>query len=231
MVKTNFIGKFSWFFDGVIDMWPAVVMVCGAFALRNWLKKHKMDSWLLEHYQRIAGVLVFVVFFLWLKFQRANEITALIKSQFPLSLRDVGSILVGSVVLGFVIYKLAAKASGNRPQVEYSKLTSSRLFSFGVVWVIYLLFYEFYFRGVLLFMTFKDAPLVGVIAFNIILYAGVHIVKNFQQVLLSIPFGLLLVGMTYYTGQIWFALVIHLVLALSFEVTALLSQRITPVKV
>lgn len=63
MVKTNFIEEFSWFFDGVIDVWPAVVLVCSAFALRYWLKKHKMDAWLLEHYQRIAGVVVFVVFF------------------------------------------------------------------------------------------------------------------------------------------------------------------------
>lgn len=229
MVMTNFIGEFSWFFDGVIYVWPAVVMVCCAFVLRLWFKKQKMDSWLLEHYQRIASILVFVVFFLWLNVYRANEITALIKSQLPLSLRDVVSILVGSVVLGFAIYKLAAKASGNRPQVKYSKLTSSRLFSFGLIWVIYLLLYEFYFRGVLLFMTFKDGPLVGIIAFNIVLYAGVHIVKNFQQVLLSVPFGLLLVGMTYFTGHIWFAMVVHLMLALGFELSALISQRIKPV--
>ncbi len=89
--------------------------------------------------------------------------------------------------------------------------------------------YEFYFRGVLLSVAFTDAPTAAIVGINVFLYAGVHIVKNMQQVLLSVPFGLLLVGMTYYTGHIWFALIIHLVLALGFELSALITQRTKPV--
>ena len=229
MVLTRVIGQISWLFDGIIQLWPALLLVASAFALQGWFKNRKMDVWLLEHYQRISGILIFAGYFFWLKVRQSHEISSLINQQFPWLLKDVISILIGGFILGLAIFKMGNKASESRPQVKYSKLTNVRLISFVLCWVLYLAFYEFYFRGVLLFMAFKEAPVIGVVDFNLIIYAGVHIVKSFQQVLLAFPFGLLLVGMTYYTGHIWFALVIHLVLALGFEVSALISQRKTTV--
>lgn len=229
LFETNFFASLNWLVTDIIYIWPAVLLVILGFTLQYYLKRQPMDVWLKEHYQRIAGILVFILFFTWLGTRHSDETVSLITEQFPMNLRDGIAVLTGSAVLVFAIYRLAGKTSANRPQVKYSEPTNVRLISFSIVWIVYLVLYEFYFRGVLLSLTFKEAPLAGVVIFNVALYAGVHIVKNIQQVLLSVPFGLLLVGMTYYTGHIWFALIIHLVLALGFELSALITKRTKPV--
>jgi hypothetical protein len=213
----------------MIYAWPAVLLVISGLTMRKFMSGKPMDLWLQEHYQRLAGILVFILFFFWLGFRRADDTVSLISEQFPLNLRDVASVLIGSTVLGFAIFRMSGKASANRPTVKQSALTSTRLLSFAMVWIIYLVLYEFYFRGVLLSVAFTDAPIAAIVGINVFLYAAVHIVKNMQQVLLSVPFGLLLVGMTYYTGHFWFALIIHLVLALGVELSALITQRTKPV--
>jgi len=183
-----------------------------------------VDLWWVEHCQRVAGTISLFLFFLWLRFNDSDGLINLLYDQFSFNQRDVISILPGVLLLGILIYRYAGTSS-NKPLVKYSKLTSFRLMSFTVLWVIYLALYEFYFRGVLLFITFPMDSLAGIVVFNIILYAGIHIVKNLQQVVLSVPFGLLLVGISYYTGHIWFAYAMHLVLALGFELSSLLKHR------
>lgn len=164
MVPAMVFGHISWLLDGIIHVWPALLLVSFAFALQSWLKNLKMDTWLLEHYQRISGIIVFAGYFFWLKVRYPNEIASLFYAQFPLNFRDILTLIAGSLALGLAIFKLGGKASASRPQVKYSKLTIARLVSFVMVWIIYLLLYEFYFRGILLFKAFMDAPVAGVVA-------------------------------------------------------------------
>ena len=52
-------------------------------------------------------------------------------------------------------------------------------------------------------------------SFNAFMYAFAHLPKNKKEILASIPFGYLLCYITDFTGNIWAAVVIHIMLALS----------------
>ncbi|RME04338.1 MAG: CPBP family intramembrane metalloprotease, partial [Bacteroidetes bacterium] len=86
-----------------------------------------------------------------------------------------------------------------------------------VTWVLYLLAYEFMFRG-WLFFTCLDAmgPELAIVV-NVSLYALVHVPKGFNETVGAIPLGALLCWLTMQTGTIWIAFLVHSIMALSNE--------------
>lgn len=84
--------------------------------------------------------------------------------------------------------------------------------------IVFLFLYECFFRGVLLF-TFVDT--LGVpftITLNIVLYTLAHAHSSKEEFFGSIPFGLLLCGITVLHHSVWPAIIIHLALAMSYEI-------------
>ncbi len=101
------------------------------------------------------------------------------------------------------------------PQIrlkQWSKWTFVHEYS---SWAAYLVAYELLFRGFLLFGTL---PLMGAwtaMVLNTAIYALVHVPKGQKEAIGAIPLGLLLSYITLQTGEIWVALVVHVVLAWS----------------
>jgi membrane protease YdiL (CAAX protease family) len=85
-------------------------------------------------------------------------------------------------------------------------------------WALYLLAYEFIFRGLLLFSTAAAFGVWSAIGINLLLYSFFHIPNGKKEVLASIPFGLLLCIFSLLTGSFWLAFLFHLVLSSSTEV-------------
>lgn len=143
--------------------------------------------------------------------------------QVGVSLSNITSSLLWSAILGVVIVVInlfAARRPSNLsmyPQIRLREWTYGILVASSLGWILYLLGYEFLFRGVLLFLC---VPVFGVwpsIVLNVSLYAIVHIPKGLRESLASIPMGLLLCILTWKTETIWVAFFAHVVLALSNE--------------
>jgi membrane protease YdiL (CAAX protease family) len=101
------------------------------------------------------------------------------------------------------------------PQIRIPEWTLKTVFISSVGWIIYLLGYEFLFRGLLLFPFVETMGTWPAIALNISLYVLVHVPKGLKESVGSIPLGLVLCILTLETGTIWIAFFTHIALALS----------------
>lgn len=94
-------------------------------------------------------------------------------------------------------------------------------FSLNIVcWTLYLLAYEFLFRGILLQGTLH-LGLVAAIALNSSLYALAHLPKGIKETVGAIPLGAVLSYLTWQTQTLWIAFGVHLCLALSNDLLCL----------
>jgi len=82
-------------------------------------------------------------------------------------------------------------------------------------WVLYLIGYEFFFRGFLLYGALSVMDSWSAVALNAVIYALMHLHKNMRETIGSIPFGAVLAIVSLHTGSIWTGVVIHSVLAIS----------------
>ena len=83
---------------------------------------------------------------------------------------------------------------------------------------LFLIAYEFFFRGVLLQALLGIVSMEWAIAINTILYAIAHAFSNKKELIGSIPFGLLLCIVTIKLQSVWPAIIIHLALSFSYEI-------------
>ncbi|MBK8563251.1 MAG: CPBP family intramembrane metalloprotease [Saprospiraceae bacterium] len=90
---------------------------------------------------------------------------------------------------------------------------NSLLVGSAFTWAMYLLAYEFAFRGFLFFTcrAVMDLPLA--IAVNISLYVLVHIAKGWKEAVGAVPLGIVLCLLTEQTGTIWIAFLVHVAMA------------------
>ncbi len=84
--------------------------------------------------------------------------------------------------------------------------------------VLFLILYECFFRGVLLFTLLPVTGPFIAISINVILYALVHCRSSRNEIFGTIPFGILLCIITLAHQSVWPAVIIHLALALSHEI-------------
>lgn len=99
------------------------------------------------------------------------------------------------------------------PQVRMKKWSSIE-YAFNILsWGLYLLGYEFLFRGVLFLGLLPFTSLYTAIAINTLLYALAHLYKGKKETLGSIPLGIVLCLITAQTETIWTAFAVHWIMA------------------
>lgn len=103
------------------------------------------------------------------------------------------------------------------PQIRIKYWTPDTLALSGFSWVIFLIGYEFLFRGFLLYASLDVMGPWAAIALNCSLYAFAHFYKGPGEAFGAIPLGIMLCYLTLITGNIWTAVVIHSLIALSNE--------------
>lgn len=107
------------------------------------------------------------------------------------------------------------------PQLKISTWSNSTILINCSGWLIYLLAYEYLFRGVLFLGILPILGLVKSIALSTAIYVLVHLHKGAKETFGSIPVGVLMCLITIETGNIWASFFIHLVMALSNDFVAL----------
>lgn len=87
--------------------------------------------------------------------------------------------------------------------------------------VLMLVVYELFFRGLLFQFLLSATPLVAAIVFNVLWYGLAHWFSTRRDLVLSLPFGALLCYLTYASGSVYPAILLHLAVALPYEITLL----------
>jgi len=127
------------------------------------------------------------------------------------------------LLLSAIILPLTYFSSRTATNLEQYPLIREHSWSPGLLvlsalgWMLYLSSYEFLFRGFLFFSSLAVIGLWPAIALNTLLYSLVHLPKGNREIFGAIPLGLVLCLITYRTGTIFTAVVIHIIMALSNE--------------
>jgi membrane protease YdiL (CAAX protease family) len=142
---------------------------------------------------------------------------------YGLNFLNAGQTLLWVVILSPVILLLNylnASSPSNLamyPQIREKHWSIRLLTASAMSWSAYLLAYEFMFRGFLLFSWYHAFGHEIAIAVNTSLYALVHLPKGQKETFGAIPLGIVLCLLTLHTGNIWIAVIVHIVMALSNE--------------
>ncbi len=211
----------------VAVVWSAVGFSAYIFLSRNtslvrklWKAKPNLDSQAKEIvFQRLWGFLflgVFPVIFILFFPEKGLKDFGLGCSWQTAPPWWVIVILVIILIAGFY----SSKQAGNLamyPQIRIQQWSPGLLSLSGFSWVVFLLGYEFLFRGFLLYASLAVMDVWPAIALNCALYALAHLYKGPGETFGAIPLGILLCYLTILTGNIWTAVGIHSVMALSNE--------------
>ncbi len=90
---------------------------------------------------------------------------------------------------------------------------------------LFIIGYELFFRGVLLQFCILLFEVWVAIVTNIVLYAVAHIFSSRQEFWGTIPFGALLCFTTLFSGSVWPAIFLHLLLALPYDILLLSASK------
>jgi membrane protease YdiL (CAAX protease family) len=106
---------------------------------------------------------------------------------------------------------------GHYPQFKIARWTLFYKILTYTTWILYLLGYEFMFRGILLFGIVEEMGYYPTIIFNVLFYAFVHIPKGRKEVLGCLLLGPVLCVLALKTGSIIIPVVVHIALCLANE--------------
>jgi membrane protease YdiL (CAAX protease family) len=123
-------------------------------------------------------------------------------------------------VVGVVLNYFTARSKRNLemyPQIRVERWDRGLLIMSALSWITYLAGYEILFRGFLLFSCLESFGYWPAIIINTSIYSLFHIFKGFRETLGSVFFGFMLCYLTLHLGSIWFALFVHISVALSNE--------------
>jgi len=103
------------------------------------------------------------------------------------------------------------------PQIRSRTWTPAMLGTSFISWMIFILGYEFLFRGFVLHASLDIMEPGPAIALNTALYAFAHFYKGPGETFGAIPVGILFCYLTLLTGNIWSAVILHSLMALCNE--------------
>jgi membrane protease YdiL (CAAX protease family) len=131
-------------------------------------------------------------------------------------------LLILSLLMIIVGISLQHTIKESKPSFKHKKrnqfvLRSPEIF-YLTIRFIFLVIYECFFRGLLLFISTIAFGTTAAIAINIFLYAGIHSFNGRNEMLACVPFGLVVCGITIWYQSILPAIALHLALALVNEI-------------
>ncbi|HLO91261.1 MAG: CPBP family intramembrane glutamic endopeptidase [Chloroflexota bacterium] len=168
-------------------------------------------------FHRLAGIILFGVLpFSILLFTGQDY------SRYGLTPAEADSYLY-VLVLGIIIVPVNyfnARTSANLemyPQIRKEVWSIPLLSVSAIAWAGYLIAYEFMVRGYLLYSTIPLTGLWPAILINTVIYSLIHVHKGYKEMVASVPLGIVLCYLTWITGNIWTAVLTHIIMALSNE--------------
>ncbi len=106
------------------------------------------------------------------------------------------------------------------PQVRRIEWTRRRVLLNALFWTLYLIGYEYVFRGYLLFPLVSELGIDGAVALNAGLYALAHIYKGPGEAFGAFFLGIIFCLIALATGSFLIPLVMHIIMAVGNDMTA-----------
>ncbi|UKM66244.1 CPBP family intramembrane metalloprotease [Flavobacteriaceae bacterium GSB9] len=130
------------------------------------------------------------------------------------------------LLLFFVVAFLSATASyvsvkknEGFQEVQVQTYSLSNAWVYFLIRFTFLLGYEYFFRGILLFKFLDFTNLYMAIFYSTVLYVLIHIFDSKKEILGAVPFGIILCLFTYFTNSVWCAFLIHIALSAVYEIS------------
>ena len=215
-------------------LWVLIATVFATYFGISWIYK-KLGILNLKHalmsrngliflnLKHVLGIMIFGVFFYftWPEFQfaiNAIEIAPL-------------HVLIPYLILLLVSAFLAYRSS-SRDQNEYAESDNygfSQAWGYFVIRLLFLLAYEFFFRGVIFFSLLEHFSLWEAITYNTLLYVLIHYFDSRKELFGAVPFGIVLCLFTYFTQSVWYAFIMHATLSTVYEIRIFYKQTKTTI--
>jgi membrane protease YdiL (CAAX protease family) len=106
------------------------------------------------------------------------------------------------------------------PQLRVKNWYPRHIIISAVLWIVYILGYELFFRGILWFSCLGAFGFWPALLINIILYAVVHLPQGIFMTAGAVPLGVVLCCMSFLTGSFLTAFLVHASMAVSTELSA-----------
>ena len=195
---------------------------CLLFLLCLWVWKMKSENlvsekvlngnWILLHFRHAGGIFIMAVLplsFLTVVPDRMFIWPASVNIIQSLTLMATGLILLTKVII-------------NRYGGSFEKPVNHQGSSFHaalhiVLRSFFLISYEWFFRGCILFSCIHSFGTIAAIMINLVLYALIHSFNGKKEMCGSVPFGLILCVFTLWFQSVWPAILLHLLLSSSHE--------------
>lgn len=171
------------------------------------------------HFQRISGAIIFLL----VPLLASPYLSTSSAKDWGVALLNPVQSAIWFLSLGLLVVigsHRRAKTPANLsvyPQIRVRSWNVRLYFLSGLTWAAYLLSYEFFFRGFLLFACEQVTGITIAITINVFFYALIHIPKGKFETIGAVPLGIILCLITYSTGSFWTSFGIHLCMALSNE--------------
>jgi membrane protease YdiL (CAAX protease family) len=133
---------------------------------------------------------------------------------------SVWVIIAAAMIIGFssAFKKIYPANNFNHSLPSYLPL------SYIFIRILFMIVYEFFFRGMMLFIMIEDTGLVAAVIINLFLYTLVHWFDKKERYG-SVLMGIILCIVSICSHSVWPAIIIHLSLALTNEITLLVNNK------
>lgn len=138
----------------------------------------------------------------------------------------IGALLIVALALPAVF--IAARRpdfTEHYPPIRSPHWPARRVALNGLTWAVYLVAYELFFRGILLFGLAARLDPWTAIALTGLIYVLAHLPKNGRETAGTVPMGLVFAAVTLYTGSIWAAVASHWLIANTSDLLAARALR------
>lgn len=106
------------------------------------------------------------------------------------------------------------------PEIRARDFSGNNLLLSGIAWVVYLIGFEFFFRGFLLFLWVDIYGVWPALAMTTSLYILVHLVTNPPETASTLPMGFVFGLMALLTGGFVAPLILHALIAITSDLVA-----------
>jgi membrane protease YdiL (CAAX protease family) len=196
-----------------------VVILCFAcyYIFVYWISQRIKNTVLAVVWQRLIGCMLFLIpSLLYFSFDSLTMLKA-----------ATGKSVMFSIIFSFLavvvnaLRKRTAKDLQAYPHMRVTHWTTRVTIINALSWMLYLLPYEYVFRGTLLNASLSSMETWTAFVFNGAMYALAHAPQGPRETIVSFPFGILLSFISLTTGNFWSAYFIHVTLALSNDYFAI----------
>ncbi len=128
------------------------------------------------------------------------------------------------LVINLIIGR-TAEVQQKHPQMRFEQWNARQIGILILGWFLYILAYEFFFRGLLLFPIAAKFGIWPAIGCNVFLYTLAHVQQGTGETIGAMVFGILFCLASIDTGSFWVAFATHFVFSLSGNFAALYFNK------